>query len=581
MIFVFEPQQPQPASAYDPNVDASPDINVNTYANTAADTIRVGNGNIVNPAYLTFTLSEGANVLPGAAMATATAATDPAGATLAISAPAVSGSVSVPAAAIVSATSMPSTNAHDILSISRTPTTLSPALSTSTDSTGDRDARDSSMSSAAGESDSTNTFHRATLIIVFALLGIGAAAVGWWYLRKRRSRRSTRAGVVDIEHSVEKRLSLPRGGLKNGHGHGHGHERRSWVKLDESAEDQNEDQHDRGILHAGNNGSTMSTENENDHGLNESGKASYATHGLVQRNPEERGAMENIHPNTNKPKTFSIYPKDPPPGTEMAYDAQPHPYQRAHSPQEVYQITDSSQRPTGPDNYPYDYGHSYASTTTATATMAWAGSGARPAGTEDRAQQQIMMSEEAGQGQAQGSYYNPVTRESMISNGSSERRKSTISWFPSPPTSLPPLPPLPTSAPSQASSTVTDSQKHTAYTATAGDGNRKSHGAEIGVATTTSMPASSSRSAVAVDSYPVRGAGSGKDLAKLGTESSLPAIKRQSLPYVLPAQEAERTPTFLSLSTMPAHDQPNQPDQETQKEKRHPTESLYVFYKDK
>ncbi|WWC92757.1 uncharacterized protein L201_007716 [Kwoniella dendrophila CBS 6074] len=142
------------------------------------------------------------------------------------------------------------------------------------------------------------------------------------------------------------------------------------------------------------------------------------------------------------------------------------------------------------------------------------------------------------------------------------KRNSTINYFPEPPSNipLPPLPPTP-----QAQANTSDP--------------------EIGLATTTYLPASSSRSAVAVDAYPGRLlTGSGRDLAKISGDDIVDVVqqkidsesdspKRNSLPYVLPVQEAERTPRFISLSQM--NHEKKSPDY------RSPTESLYVIYKDR
>ncbi|OCF43833.1 hypothetical protein I317_02275 [Kwoniella heveanensis CBS 569] len=576
MIFVFEPQA-LPGGGYD--ITNTAPFNANAGADI--DSNAVGDANIVEPSYMTFTLSEGANVLPGAAMTSAITAggvmpfagvtrlpaTLPLGVTGSFSATAT------PALRTGSAmTSVPKpTNA--------TPSTTSNMNDSSTatnPATNDQDSHKASSSSSESNT-STGTFNKATLIIVFVLLGIGLSAVGWWYARRRRTRRTMRAGVEDLEHSVEQRLSLPRGGLT-------GHGRRSWVKLDDPS-DEHEHEHDAKQDH----------DIKKDRDYADEKAAMYTVEqSTIEQQSTATNTTQGYNNNNNNPKTFSIYPKHPPPGTEMAYDAQPHPYQRSHSPQQVYQIDTSMSTNTHTHQGPTDsisYGHSYAS--------------AAPAA-EYQQQNLSQGGQETGSGA--GSDYNNVTRESMISNGSSERRKSTISWFPPPPTSLPPLPPLPTSALSAPESQLQQAHPVTVTNAyTSAGANRKSvgqSGIEIGVATTTSVPASSSRSAVAVDSYPVRSAtGSGKDLTKLGSEPSMPmptakgvAVstsasfgKRQSLPYVLPVQEAERTPTFLSLSTMPSLDEqsrdemPDRAEQgsEKEREKRHPTESLYVIYKDK
>ncbi|KAK6908491.1 hypothetical protein I203_102493 [Kwoniella mangroviensis CBS 8507] len=162
------------------------------------------------------------------------------------------------------------------------------------------------------------------------------------------------------------------------------------------------------------------------------------------------------------------------------------------------------------------------------------------------------------------------------------KRSSTINHFPAPPSNLPQLPPLPLTPQPQSrlkeNENIFESSEVQVQVPSV---TQSRHEPEIGVATTTSLPASSSRTAVAIDAYPGRTlTGSGKEISKLNdgdgldfSQSQENSPKRQSLPYVPPVQEAERTPTFISLSQM--NHEKKSPDY------RSPTESLYVIYKEK
>ncbi|WWD04567.1 hypothetical protein V865_002637 [Kwoniella europaea PYCC6329] len=160
------------------------------------------------------------------------------------------------------------------------------------------------------------------------------------------------------------------------------------------------------------------------------------------------------------------------------------------------------------------------------------------------------------------------------------KRNSTINHFPAPPSNIPQLPPLPLTPQPKASENIFESAEVEVKSDVEVPIPTR-YEPEIGVATTTSLPASSSRSAVAVDAYPSRTlTSSGREISKLNegdgpdfSQSQENSPRRQSLPYVLPIQEAERTPTFISLSQM--NHEKKSPDY------RSPTESLYVIYKDK
>ncbi|WVW86965.1 hypothetical protein I302_109021 [Kwoniella bestiolae CBS 10118] len=180
---------------------------------------------------------------------------------------------------------------------------------------------------------------------------------------------------------------------------------------------------------------------------------------------------------------------------------------------------------------------------------------------------------------------NPIEDNLSSSSYTLNRRNSTINHFPAPPSNIPQLPPLPPTPQPQTSSSPGQQSINENKNIFESSELEVEPEPEIGVATTTSLPASSSRSAVAIHAYPGRSlTGSGREISKIGEVetpdftlsqegSTSNSPKRQSLPYVLPVQEAERTPTFISLSQV--NHEKKSPDY------RSPTESLYVIYKRK
>ncbi|WWC65817.1 uncharacterized protein I303_108439 [Kwoniella dejecticola CBS 10117] len=168
-----------------------------------------------------------------------------------------------------------------------------------------------------------------------------------------------------------------------------------------------------------------------------------------------------------------------------------------------------------------------------------------------------------------------------------ERRNSTINHFPVPPSTIPNVrasPPVLATKRVERDIQTKHQQKQEDIFESPKD---QLHvlSPEIGVATTSHLPASSSRSAVAVDGYPTgRLTGSGRDLTRMASQDSdaeLEMPKRQSLPYVLPVQEAERTPTFISLNQINQKQNTNNDHHKQSPEYRSPTESMYVIYKDR
>ncbi|WVR08086.1 hypothetical protein IAU60_005132 [Kwoniella sp. DSM 27419] len=369
--------------------------------------------------------------------------------------------------------------------------------------------------------DNTTSFNKATLIIVLVLFLLLGLVVSIWYLRKRRAQIALREGMDDLENSAqEKRLSrLLAGG-----------EQRTWMKLDE---------------------------------------------------PESPVVLSE--------KQAQGYTATPPSSRIHEVDV---------GPRGGYQYPEREEQAYRPSSLVY--GHSYASATVAPA--------------HDESQRMGQANAEAyAQGQSpatlsQSHTYQPapyegcqvpsdlpkgnrLSRDLTLPTLSSSMRASTMSWFPPPPTSLPPLPLLP---PPQHTSTSTpfDDAHHVV------DNDHPGPGMAIGLATTTCMTVSSSRSAVAIDAYPLRGnVGSNRDLTALsrqgsGKRRSIPPASAQTLGISQPS-ETERTPTFLPLGgadSSPAgegntHSKVKEAQRQTlgidSAGKRHPTESLYVIYKDR
>ncbi|WWC73732.1 uncharacterized protein I206_107704 [Kwoniella pini CBS 10737] len=191
--------------------------------------------------------------------------------------------------------------------------------------------------------------------------------------------------------------------------------------------------------------------------------------------------------------------------------------------------------------------------------------------------------------------YNDIERQShthgnlstTICNSTNEfigndKRNSTINHFPIPPSNIPDLPPLP---PTPSTNTDTNMQHISKDIFQSNEYQiNQVLSPEIGIATTNQIPASSSKSAITINDYPkIKLNGSSeKSLTKLENnydESDSISQNRQSLPYVLPLQEAERTPTFISLSQLNQQAENNK--QVSTSEYRSPTESMYVIYKER